>query len=60
MVLEGMNFGNSITSIALADLFDKHRDRAARPLRPSGGASGSRSSRVRRGSGSFSDHPERW
>ena len=58
--LVGMNIGNAIASITIANLFDKSNDLGGHPLRPGKRAAGSRSSRSQRGSNSFAEHPERW
>ena len=55
-----MNFGNVITSIFLADWFDKRRDGAGNPRRPGRRGAGARPPKPQRGSNSFADHPERW
>ena len=56
----GMNIGNVITSIALADLFDRNKDRAGHPTRPARRNPDARTRAGQRGSKSFADHPERW
>ena len=56
----GMNIGNAIASILIADLFQKDGDTGGHPLRPQRRRSGARSSRSQRGSNSFAAHPERW
>jgi hypothetical protein len=56
----GMNIGNVITSIALADLFDRNKDHAGHPTRPGRRNSDARTRAGQRGSKSFADHPERW
>ena len=56
----GMNLGNAIASIAIANLFDKNRDDGGHPLRPAKRSAGSRSRGAHRGSNSFAAHPERW
>ena len=55
-----MHIGNAITSILLADMFDKNNERGDHLLRPSKRASGARSQKGQRGSNSFAAHPERW
>ncbi len=59
MVLEGMHIGNAITSILIADMFDKNNG-GTQPLRPAKRAAGTRSRKRQRGSTSFAEHPERW
>ena len=56
----GMNIGNAIASILIADLFDKDGDTGGHPLRPERRRSGNRPNRTQRGSNSFAAHPERW
>ena len=56
-----MHIGNAITSILLADMFDKNNQRGGHPLRPDKGHADSRSRKKgQRGSNSFAEHPERW
>jgi hypothetical protein len=56
----GMNIGNAIASIVIANLFDKNNESTGgHPLRPKKRASGNKSNR-QRGSNSFAEHPERW
>ncbi len=56
-----MHIGNAITSILIADMFDKNNETGGHPLRPSNRSPGSRSRKKgQRGSNSFAEHPERW
>ena len=56
----GMNIGNAIASIVIANLFDKDGEFEGHPLRPKRRNATTRSSRPQRGSNSFAAHPERW
>ncbi|HEX3090016.1 MAG TPA: hypothetical protein VHQ23_15290 [Ilumatobacteraceae bacterium] len=57
-----MHIGNAITSILLADMFDKNNQRGGHPLRPDKGHADYSRSRKKgqRASNSFAEHPERW
>ena len=55
-----MNIGNAITSIALADLFDKNNETPAGTHYGRQAIIGNQVAHRQRGSNSFAEHPERW